>query len=68
MWPSGALHVALVVITPVCRSSDWRQPVVVPALSENGWPPSAKVSVDQVGMLARCWTASPAVAGFVGLA
>ena len=68
MWPSGAFHVALVVITPVCRSIDWRQPVVVPALSENGWPPSAKVSVDQVGMLARCCTASPAAMGLDGLA
>ena len=68
MCPSGAFHVALVLITPVCRSSDWRQPVVVPAFSENGRPPSAKVSVDQVGMLARCWTPSLAFLGFVGLA
>ncbi len=68
MWPSGAFQVALVVITPVCRSSDWRHPLVVPAFSENGWPPSAKVSVDQVGMLARCCTPSPTLIGVVGLA
>jgi hypothetical protein len=54
--PFGAVQRALVVTIPVWRSSDCFQLVVVPAVSENGVPPSENVSVDQVGMLARFCT------------
>ena len=39
-WHANRGEVTLVEMTPVCRSTDWRQPVVVPDDSENGRPPS----------------------------
>ena len=54
--PSGAVQRAVVVMAPVRRSIDWRHLLVCPALSKNSRPPSEKMSADQAGMLARCWT------------
>ena len=56
VWPLDAFQRAVVVTTPVCRSIDWRQPVVPALDAENCSPPSENVSVDQVGMFARCCT------------
>ena len=63
--PSGAVQRAVVVTIPVWRSIDCRQFDTPGPGTVNVLPFSENVSVDQVGMFARCCTSLAGFGSFV---